>query len=312
MRSIQKQHQEISPESLCGEFPFIRYEASEISASPESELTAFSQVKPTSQHLSISPPRRFPSDVFQNLNRKEVQSVLEILHYSVAATTGNDVLHVLQLLKETVACPKVIGGVAELTSEGAFKEFNSVINVSYSSNWLYTYGKNGYAEVDPVLQSAVSSFQTQVWEQTYEGARSPKQLEFIEEARSFGLTHGITTGMVERTKNFATFFSFAGGDRKGSTRYIDLLQYLLPYLHRVLIANTCTPLSNRVKGLSPREAAVLVWMKQGKTNWEISRILGVSERTIRFHVEGIFSKLDVSSRTQAVAYAMEHGLAKEK
>jgi DNA-binding CsgD family transcriptional regulator len=51
-----------------------------------------------------------------------------------------------------------------------------------------------------------------------------------------------------------------------------------------------------------------MWMKQGKTNWEISRILGVSERTVRFHVEGIFVKLDVSSRTQAVACAMEQGL----
>jgi DNA-binding CsgD family transcriptional regulator len=76
----------------------------------------------------------------------------------------------------------------------------------------------------------------------------------------------------------------------------------------VLMANTHTPLSNRVMGLSPRETTVLMWMKQGKTNWEISRILGVSERTIRFHVEGIFVKLDVSSRTQAVAFAMEQGL----
>jgi DNA-binding CsgD family transcriptional regulator len=74
------------------------------------------------------------------------------------------------------------------------------------------------------------------------------------------------------------------------------------------MANTQTPLPNRIKGLSPRETTVLMWMKQGKTNWEISRILGVSERTVRFHVEGIFLKLDVSSRTQAVAFAMEQGL----
>lgn len=60
--------------------------------------------------------------------------------------------------------------------------------------------------------------------------------------------------------------------------------------------------------LSPREQTVLDWMRHGKTNWEISRILGVSERTIRFHAESIFHKLDVSSRTQAVAYAVEKGL----
>jgi DNA-binding CsgD family transcriptional regulator len=60
--------------------------------------------------------------------------------------------------------------------------------------------------------------------------------------------------------------------------------------------------------LSPRELTVLLWMKEGKTNWEIARILGVSERTVRFHAGSIFGKLDVTSRTQAVARALEAGL----
>ncbi|MDE3051422.1 MAG: helix-turn-helix transcriptional regulator [Nitrospirota bacterium] len=114
--------------------------------------------------------------------------------------------------------------------------------------------------------------------------------------------------MLERERGFATFFSFAGGEADGAQRFAGLLEYLLPALHRVLIANANTPLFNRVKGLSPREVTVLMWMKEGKTNWEIARIVGVTERTVRFHVEGIFMKLDVSSRTQAVAVAMEHGL----
>lgn len=60
--------------------------------------------------------------------------------------------------------------------------------------------------------------------------------------------------------------------------------------------------------LSPRELTVLRWMKEGKTNWEIAHILGLSERTIRFHVGSIFEKLDVTSRTQAVARALGVGL----
>lgn len=60
--------------------------------------------------------------------------------------------------------------------------------------------------------------------------------------------------------------------------------------------------------LSPRELTVLLWMKEGKTNWEIAQILGLSERTVRFHVGGIFEKLDVTSRTQAVARALGAGL----
>lgn len=60
--------------------------------------------------------------------------------------------------------------------------------------------------------------------------------------------------------------------------------------------------------LSPRELTVLLWMKEGKTNWEIAQILELSERTVRFHVGGIFEKLDVTSRTQAVARALGVGL----
>ncbi|MEQ1793459.1 MAG: helix-turn-helix transcriptional regulator [Nitrospira sp.] len=60
--------------------------------------------------------------------------------------------------------------------------------------------------------------------------------------------------------------------------------------------------------LSPRELTVLLWMKEGKTNWEIAQILGLSERTVRFHVGSIFEKLDVTSRTQAVARALGEGL----
>ncbi|ULA64185.1 MAG: Transcriptional regulator (Modular protein) [Nitrospira sp.] len=312
MRSSPTQRQQISENSLCGEFPFIRQGRSSTISPAIRKTSEPPSAESLTRASSSNIPRRFPAEIFADLTRKEMQDVLEILHYSITATTGDDVHQVLTLLKKAVACPKVIGGVAQLTEKGEFKEFNSVINVSYSNEWLYAYGKNEYAQVDPVLKTALSTLQTQVWEQTYSGVSSPKQLEFVEEARAFGLIHGLTTGMIEPTRNYATFFSFSGGRSDNTVRYKSLLEYLLPYIHNVLIANTHTPLSNRVKGLSPREAAVLVWMKQGKTNWEISRILGVSERTIRFHVESIFSKLDVSSRTQAVAYAVEHGLASGK
>jgi len=309
MREPLRQQQTVSDDTLCGEFPFIQRGAHD-QAPPLSEQRSLHNSYPQTPHHQYlgKQRRRFPSEIFEGLTKREIQSVVEILHYSAEATTGDDVYKVLQLIQRAVACQKVIGGVAQLTPTGGFKEFNSVINVSYSNDWLYTYGTKGYASVDPVLQSLLSSFRTQVWKQTYEKTSSPKQLEFIEEARSVGLAHGITTGMLERERGFATFFSFAGGDAVGTQRFTGLLEYLLPSIHRVLIANTRTPLFNRVKGLSHREMTVLLWMKEGKTNWEIAQIVGVTERTVRFHVEGIFMKLDVNSRTHAVAVAMEHGL----
>ncbi len=53
---------------------------------------------------------------------------------------------------------------------------------------------------------------------------------------------------------------------------------------------------------------MLNWIKEGKSSWEISVILGVSERTIKFHVCNVMRKLDAVTRTHAVAIAIEQGL----
>ncbi len=62
--------------------------------------------------------------------------------------------------------------------------------------------------------------------------------------------------------------------------------------------------------LSKREKEVLTWSKRGKSSWEISAILNISERTVNFHVNNIMQKLNAVSRTQAVAVAIERGLIK--
>ncbi len=63
-----------------------------------------------------------------------------------------------------------------------------------------------------------------------------------------------------------------------------------------------------ITNLSEREKEVLTWSKRGKSSWEISAILNISERTVNFHVNNIMQKLNAVSRTQAVAVAIERGL----
>jgi DNA-binding CsgD family transcriptional regulator len=58
-------------------------------------------------------------------------------------------------------------------------------------------------------------------------------------------------------------------------------------------------------GLTPREAEVLLWLAQGKTNPEIARILGIRPYTVRTHVERIFTKLGVNNRHAATLRVFE-------
>ncbi len=61
-------------------------------------------------------------------------------------------------------------------------------------------------------------------------------------------------------------------------------------------------------GLSARELEVLRLVAAGKSNREIAAALVISEHTVARHVQNIFAKLRISSRTAATAFAFEHGL----
>lgn len=61
-------------------------------------------------------------------------------------------------------------------------------------------------------------------------------------------------------------------------------------------------------GLSPREVEVLGHLARGGSNRAIAAVLGISERTVDRHVSNIYTKLDVSSRASATAFAYEHDL----
>jgi DNA-binding NarL/FixJ family response regulator len=91
---------------------------------------------------------------------------------------------------------------------------------------------------------------------------------------------------------------------------------LVECVRRVYAGETYLPpllaakLAERVSGetLSAREIEVLQRIAAGKSNKEIGAELFISEGTVKTHVKSIFAKLDVVSRTEAVAVATRRGL----
>ncbi len=76
---------------------------------------------------------------------------------------------------------------------------------------------------------------------------------------------------------------------------------LLPTAHERSLAQP-------VEALTPRELEVLRLMAEGQSNKAVARQLGISEHTVKFHVNAILGKLNVQSRTEAVVRATRLGL----
>jgi two-component system NarL family response regulator len=64
------------------------------------------------------------------------------------------------------------------------------------------------------------------------------------------------------------------------------------------------------ESLTDRELEVLTLLARGKSNKEIGTTLNISESTVKSHLRNIFTKLNVLSRTEAIASASRQGLVK--
>jgi len=106
----------------------------------------------------------------------------------------------------------------------------------------------------------------------------------------------------------------AGQSARSTTLTIDDRRVLVEYCGEVeggehllfcepADMTTGEPLA-RAFGLTPRESEVLRWVAAGKTNRDIGVILGMSPRTVTKHLEHVFAKLGVETRTAAASRAL--------
>jgi len=70
-------------------------------------------------------------------------------------------------------------------------------------------------------------------------------------------------------------------------------------------STTAQPASAAFGTLTPRERAVLAWLRQGKTNAEIATLLAIRLKTVKKHLEHIYQKLGVENRTTAAVWAQD-------
>jgi DNA-binding NarL/FixJ family response regulator len=83
-----------------------------------------------------------------------------------------------------------------------------------------------------------------------------------------------------------------------------ILEHILPHLLQAEGDTAARP----DMSLTHREKEILTWVKDGKSTGEIASVLNISRDTVKFHLKNIFQKLNATSRSQAIAVAIENKL----
>lgn len=127
--------------------------------------------------------------------------------------------------------------------------------------------------------------------------------------RGFALSDGISSSVTGHNGGKGVF-SFAIRNGSIFDRDVRVISYILHIISSYVYEQMCMLYGKRKQrppDLSKREIECMSWLIQGKTSWEISRILTISERTVDFHVSNIVAKLGCSNRQQAVATVILNG-----
>ena len=126
--------------------------------------------------------------------------------------------------------------------------------------------------------------------------------------------NGLSIPIRSTSENIAVF-SVAIGERADANKVLDNAQMFCHtfathlFERYVLLEISASDETDR-RELTKRELECLFWACEGKTAWEISQIINVSERTVLFHLGNSNTKLGAINRQHAVALAIKKGIIK--
>ncbi|AVX03683.1 helix-turn-helix transcriptional regulator [Maritalea myrionectae] len=180
---------------------------------------------------------------------------------------------------------------------------------TYPKKWVKRYLECDYVSIDPVIKLAREHTRPFYWSECASDDADIK--EFFDDAKAHGLGEQGLTIPIHGAKADKAMFSVAsdlGVDEwQGfcAQHMGNLILFSLQY-HMATI-DVRGALLNRPK-LKYREVEILYWIAEGKTAWETSRILDISEKTVEHGLKQIRSKFNATNTTHAVSLAFRFGI----
>jgi transcriptional regulator EpsA len=134
-----------------------------------------------------------------------------------------------------------------------------------------------------------------------------------DDVRRAGFDHALVHGTGPTSAGRSVFLLF-GLAQRPTARHAYFLELLLPHLHlalgRLPVARTSVD-GAPARPLSARETEIIGWLRAGKSNDEMGRLLGISALTVKNHLQRIYRTLGVNNRAHALARCMDLRLLEE-
>lgn len=176
--------------------------------------------------------------------------------------------------------------------------------------WLERYIERGYVHVDPVIRRVRNDNDPFMWDDAPYDRDDAAAARVMDESPDYGLRKGMTVP-IHGIRGFHAAVCFsASHDVRWSGPRLGALQLIAIFAHSQASAIIEGRGSRQrpAPRLSRREIEVLKWSSAGKSTWDTSVILGLSQDTVGEYLANAQRKLDAANRTHAVAEAMRHGL----
>ncbi len=238
------------------------------------------------------------------VTQHELNSLLDIVVDCVEGKSLEKIRDATKKFGQLIGADKLYWAVPVFGSNGDFAPAPVVdFNISYPAEWVQIYKKEKMVLQDPVGQICMTGRDVYYWGDVYRQIPPSKSFLEIKEG-SFKLFQGYTSVTIR--DNRWSIFSLAGQRVPKNARNFWLIDKVAPYFHDALVALQTKPQTS--PGLTKREKQILQEVVFGKSNWDVSVLLNISESTVKFHMQNILRKFSVHSRTHAVALAVKHKL----
>ena len=182
---------------------------------------------------------------------------------------------------------------------------------TWSEAFTEEYVAEGLVDGDPSVEAAQTRLLPAMWSDLREERRaSGDHLRHFDLTRSYGFPEGIAIP-IHGPRGYRGLVTVGGETTNPPLRDRAALHLMSLYLHNRLMELMAPDLfvaADDLPRLSPGEIECIHWLIAGKSDWEISEILGIAEATAHWRIEQAKKKFGVKTRAQLTALAVHHGL----